>query len=325
MLRFIMRKLAYLIPVLFAVTALTFLLIKLLPGDPAVNILGPSATKQAVDQIDTKLGLRKPLVVQYVDWLDRAVHGDLGQSYQNNQSTSSALKQRLPVTLELLLLSQLLALAISVPLAILAARRPNGILDRVSTGAAFGFLSVPNFILGVVLVLIFAVKIHWFPATGYTPLTQNPLWGSNSAPGNLRTLFLPSVTLAVAELATYLRLLRTDMIATLQEDFVTMAKSKGLSDRHILLRHALRPSSFSLVTVGGLNLGRLIGGTFIVEIIFAIPGIGELTLRSIYNRDYLVVQGVTLVIAVGYVLANVVVDICYSLLDPRIRHAGPAL
>jgi peptide/nickel transport system permease protein len=317
-LRFIMRKLAYLIPVLFAVTALTFLLIKLLPGDPAVNILGPSATQKAVDEIDTKLGLRKPLVVQYVDWLGRAAHGDLGQSYQNDQTTSSALKQRLPVTLELLLLSQVLALVVSVPLAILAARKPNGVLDRISTGAAFGFLSVPNFILAVVLVLIFSVKIHWFPATGYTPLTENPLQ-------NLRSLVLPSVTLAVAELATYLRLLRTDMIATLQEDFVTMAKSKGLSDRHILIRHALRPSSFSLVTVGGLNLGRLIGGTFIVEIIFAIPGIGELTLRSIYNRDYLVVQGVTLVIAVGYVLANVIVDVLYTLLDPRIRHAGAAL
>jgi peptide/nickel transport system permease protein len=318
MLRFVVRKLAYLIPVLFAVTALTFLLIKLLPGDPAINILGPSATQKAVDQIDTKLGLRKPLVVQYVNWLGRAAKGDLGQSYQNNQTTSSALKQRLPVTLELLVLSQLLALAISIPLAILAARRPNGILDRLSTGASFGFLSVPNFILGVVLVLLFAVKVHWFPATGYTPLTHSPLQ-------NLRSLVLPSVTLAVAELATYLRLLRTDMIATLQEDFVTMAKSKGLSDRHILLRHALRPSSFSLVTVGGLNLGRLIGGTFIVEIIFAIPGIGELTIRSIYNRDYLVVQGVTLVIAVGYVLANVLVDILYSVLDPRIRHAGAAL
>jgi peptide/nickel transport system permease protein len=318
MLRFIARKVAYLIPVLLAVTALTFLLIKLLPGDPAINILGPSATRKAVDEIDNKLGLRKPLVVQYTTWLGRAVTGDLGKSYQNSQTTSSALKQRLPVTLELLLLSQVLALAISVPLAILAARRPNSLLDRLSTGAAFGFLSVPNFILAVVLVLLFAVKIHWFPATGYTPLTQNPLQ-------NLRSLVLPSVTLAVAELATYLRLLRTDMIATLQEDFVTMAKSKGLSDRHILLRHALRPSSFSLVTVGGLNLGRLIGGTFVVEVIFAIPGIGELTIRSIYNRDYLVVQGVVLVIAVGYVLASVLVDILYSVLDPRIRHAGAAL
>jgi peptide/nickel transport system permease protein len=253
MLRFIVRKVAYLIPVLLAVTALTFLLIKLLPGDPAINVLAPSATQQAVDQIDTKLGLHKPLVVQYVDWVGRAVTGDLGQSYQNDQTTASALKQRLPVTLELLFLSQLLALAVSVPMAILAARRPNGLLDRLSTGAAFGFLSVPNFILGVVLVLLFAVKIHWFGATGYVPLTQKPLQ-------NLRSLVLPSVTLAVAEMATYLRLLRTDMIATLQEDFVMMAKSKGLSDRAILLRHALRPSSCSLVTVGGLNLGRHLVG-----------------------------------------------------------------
>jgi peptide/nickel transport system permease protein len=318
MLRFIARKIAYLIPVLFAVTALTFLLIKLLPGDPAINILGPSATQKAVDEIDNKLGLRKPLVVQYTTWLGRAVTGDLGKSYQNSQTTASALKQRLPVTLELLVLSQVLALAISVPLAILAARRPNSLLDRLSSSAAFGFLSVPNFILAVVLVLVFAVKIHWFPATGFTPFTQNPLQ-------NLRSLVLPSVTLAVAELATYLRLLRTDMIATLQEDFVTMAKSKGLSNRHILLRHALRPSSFSLVTVAGLNLGRLIGGTFVVEVIFAVPGIGELTIRSIYNRDYLVVQGVVLVIAIGYVLASVMVDVLYSVLDPRIRHAGAAL
>jgi len=313
--RTVVSKLTYLILVLLAVTLLTFLLLKLLPGDPAINILGPSATPQAVAQIHHHLGLDKPLPVQYLNWLGNAVRGNLGKAYQNNQTTVSALRQRLPVTIELLIISQLLALVISIPVAIYAAYRPNGWFDRVSTTTAFGLLSIPDFIVGVLLVLIFAVRLHWFPATGYTPISQN-------LQQNLKSMVLPSITLAVGELAAFVRLLRTDMIATLQEDYITMAKSKGMSDRHILLRHAFRPSSFSLVTVLGLNLGRLIGGTFIVETIFALPGIGDLAIRSIYSRDYLVVQGVVLVIAVGYVLANAAVDLLYTVLDPRIRHAG---
>ena len=313
--RTVVSKLTYLILVLLAVTLLTFLLLKLLPGDPAINILGPSATPQAVAQIHHHLGLDKPLPVQYLNWLGNAVRGNLGKAYQNNQTTVSALRQRLPVTIELLIISQLLALIISIPVAIYAAYRPNGWFDRISTTTAFGLLSIPDFIVGVLLVLIFAVRLHWFPATGYTPISQN-------LQQNLKSMVLPSITLAVGELAAFVRLLRTDMIATLQEDYITMAKSKGMSDRHILLRHAFRPSSFSLVTVLGLNLGRLIGGTFIVETIFALPGIGDLAIRSIYSRDYLVVQGVVLVIAVGYVLANAGVDLLYTVLDPRIRHAG---
>jgi peptide/nickel transport system permease protein len=313
--RLVGRRLLYLLGVLFAVSALSFLLLKLLPGDPAINILGPSATPQAVAQIHHRLGLDQPLVAQYARFVRHAVTGNLGQSYQNNQSTAAALKQRLPVTLELLFLSQLLAVAVAVPAGIMAARRPNGWFDRVSTSLSFGFLALPNFIVGVVLVLLFAVTWHLFPATNFTPLTRNPLQ-------NLRSLTLPSVTLALAEMATYLRLLRADMIATLQEDYITMAKAKGMPPRHILLRHALRPSSFSLLTVAGLNFGRLIGGTFIVEFIFQLPGVGDLTLRSIYNRDYLVVQGCVLVIAVGYVVANFVVDMLYTMVDPRIRHAA---
>jgi peptide/nickel transport system permease protein len=316
--RAVVSRLTYLIMVLLAVTLLTFLLLKLLPGDPAINILGPSATPQAVAQIHHHLGLDKPLPVQYLNWLGNALRGNLGKAYQNNQTTVSALRQRLPVTIELLIISQLLALIVSIPVAIYAAYRPNGWFDRISTTTAFGLLSIPDFIVGVLLVLIFAVRLHWFPATGYTPISQN-------LQQNLKSMVLPSITLAVGELAAFVRLLRTDMIATLQEDYITMAKSKGMSDRHILLRHAFRPSSFSLVTVLGLNLGRLIGGTFIVETIFALPGIGDLAIRSIYSRDYLVVQGVVLVIAVGYVLANAAVDLLYTVLDPRIRHAGVAV
>ena len=315
--RAVVGKILYLIPVLFAVTALSFMLLKLLPGDPAVNILGPSATPAAVKTLHKELGLDQPLVKQYGRFVWNASHGDLGRSYQNNQPTTEALRQRLPVTLELLILSQLLALAVSIPLAIRAATRPDGWLDRISTSVSFGFLALPPYIVGVVLVLVFAVRFHVFPATGYTPLTQNPV-------ENLRSLTLPSITLALAELATYLRLLRADMITTLQEDFITMARAKGMPPRRILWRHAFRPSSFSLVTVAGLNFGRLIGGTFIVEILFALPGIGELTVQSIFSNDYLVVQGTVLLVAVGYVLVNFLVDLLYVVIDPRVRHAAAA-
>jgi len=313
--RAVVGKVLYLIPVLFAVTALSFMLLKLLPGDPAVNILGASATPEAVETLHRQLGLDKPLIEQYGTFVNNALHGDLGRSYQNNQPTVEALRQRLPVTLELLLMSQFLALVLAVPIAIRAATRPDGLLDRISTGVSFGFLALPPYIVGVVLVLLFAVQFHIFPATGYTPLTQNPF-------ENVRSLILPSVTLALAEIATYLRLLRADMITTLQEDFIMMARAKGMSPRRILWRHALRPSSFSLVTVAGLNFGRLIGGTFIVEILFALPGIGELTVQSIFSTDYLVVQGTVLLVAVGYVLVNFLVDLLYVIIDPRVRHAA---
>jgi peptide/nickel transport system permease protein len=214
-------------------------------------------------------------------------------------------------------LSQLLALAIAIPIGVLAAQRANGLFDKLSTLTAFGFLSVPNFVLGVLLVYVFAVKLNWFPAIYSTSFGEDPL-------ENLRELVLPSITLAAAELAVYIRLLRTDMIATLNEDFITMAKAKGMPTRRILFRHAFRPSIFSLVTVAGLNIGRLIGGALVIEILFAIPGIGSLIVQAIYSRDYLVVQGGVVVIAVGYVLVNFFVDLLYAVLDPRVRHARAA-
>jgi len=315
--RFFGRKILQLIHVLFAVSALTFLLLNLLPSDPAISILGPGATKENVAKLRHELKLDKPIVTRYALWLEASAKGDLGKSYITGQSTMDALRQRLPVTLELLVISQVLALLIAIPLAILAALRPNGMLDRISTSSAFGLLAVPNFVLGLILIFIFAVKIHLFPATGYTPLSQNVFQ-------NLRAMVLPSLTLAVAEIAVYLRLLRNDLIATLQEDYIAMAKAKGLPTSRIMLRHAFRPSTFSLVTVAGLNLGRLIGGTFLVEIIFALPGIGALTIESIFKRDYIVVQGTVLLIAVGYVLANFFVDLLYGFIDPRVRHARAA-
>lgn len=315
--RFFARRLLHLVPVLFAVSALSFLLLNLLPGDPTVAILGPTATEESRAALRDELGLDDPLPVRYANWVADSATGDLGRSYVSNQPTLEAIRQRLPVTLELLLLSQLLAVAAAIPLAILAATKPNGLLDRLSTSTAFGLLAIPNFMLGVLLIYVFAVQLNLFPATGYTPFSDNPA-------ENLRSLALPAITLGVAELAVYLRLLRSDLIATLQEDYIAFAQAKGLPKGYILLRHALRPSTFSLVTVAGLNLGRLIGGAFVVEYLFALPGIGALTVESIFRRDYIVVQGTVLLVAVGYVLANFLVDLLYGVLDPRVRHARAA-
>jgi peptide/nickel transport system permease protein len=218
------------------------------------------------------------------------------------------------VTLELLVYSQFIALVVAIPMGLIAAQRSGGIFDRVSTTVAFGLLSLPSFVVAIVLILIFAVKLGWFPAVGYVPFTENPA-------ENIRDLFLPALSLAVAELAVYMRLLRTDLISTLQEDYITMAKAKGISSRRVLLRHAFRPSTFSLITVAGLNMGRLIGGAFVIEVIFALNGIGRYIYTGILSRDYIPVQGGVVVVAVAYVLINFCIDMLYAVIDPRIRHA----
>jgi peptide/nickel transport system permease protein len=312
--RFVRKKIVQLALVLLAVTFLSFVMLNLLPGDTAQVLCGIGGGQECVDQKTEELGLDKPLPVRYVQWLGDAVTGDLGSSARNQQPVWEAIKQRMPVTIELLLYSQFLALIVAIPFAIIAAQRPGGLFDRISTSVAFALLSVPNFILAIVLILIFAVQLKIFPATGYEEFMNNPA-------ENLKDLFLPALTLAVAEMAVYLRLLRTDLIATLQEDYIMMAKAKGLSPRRIMMRHAFRPSTFSLVTVIGLNFGRLIGGTFIVEVIFALNGLGKYTVDGIIGRDYIPVQGAVVVIAVGYVLINFAVDMFYAVLDPRIRHA----
>ncbi|MGH9305962.1 MAG: ABC transporter permease [Acidimicrobiales bacterium] len=306
------RKLLTLIPVLFVVSALSFLLLNLLPGDPVTVILGPNATGPARAELRHQLGLDQPLPQRYVHYVDRLFHGDLGQSAITKEKVSTSLGRAVPITLEILIFSQIIALILAIPLGVFSALKPGGWLDRLSTGSSFGLLSLPAFMLGVLLVYIFAVQFKAFPATGWTPLSQN-------LPNNLSGAFLPSLTLALGTVAVYLRVLRNDMIATLQQDFITMARAKGLSNTRILMRHAFRPSTFTLLTVAGLNVGTLIGGAVLVEVIFAIPGIGRLTIQSIYSRDYLVVQGIVLIVTIAYVLVNFAVDIFYSIIDPRTR------
>jgi peptide/nickel transport system permease protein len=315
--RYILRKLLLLVPVLFIVTFLTFILIHLLPGSPCISILKTNATPANLAKCTHQLHLDRPIPLQYVDWLRGSFTGHLGQSYLNDEPVSTVLAQSIPVTLELLIFSQIMAIVMAVPLGILSAYRANTRVDRVATTAAFGTLSIPDYVRGVLFVFLFAVTIHAFPATGYTHITDNFLQ-------NLRSVFLPSLALALGSIALYHRVLRADMIATLQEDFITMARAKGLPTWWILLRHAFRPSTFSLVTIGGLNVGALIGGTFILEYLFAIPGIGFNTVNAILQQDYLVVQGAVLIVTVGYVMVNFLLDLAYPLLDPRVRHARAA-
>jgi peptide/nickel transport system permease protein len=312
--RFLGQRALRLLPVLFVVTFFSYVLLDLLPGDPAVQRLGQNATAETVAELREELGLDAPLPVRYVRWVGDALQGDLGSSFVNGQPVAEALSQRAGVTIELLVISQLIALGVAVPLAIGAARRPGRAFDRLTSGTAFAFMAVPDFILAVIFVLIFAVHLGWFPATGLPPFGE-------SAFEHIRSLVLPTVSLALGSMATYLRVLRTELITTLQEDFVLNARARGLPDRWILLRHALRPSSISLTTVAGLITGALIGGTLIIEVIFVLPGMGSLAVQAIHGRDYPVVQGFVVVIGVGYVLLNFAVDALYAVLDPRIRDA----
>jgi peptide/nickel transport system permease protein len=241
------------------------------------------------------------------------VQGDLGRSFRTGETVLAAVVDRLPVSLELMVMAVVLALLIAIPLAILCAVRSGSGLDRFVTGLAFGKLSLPPFMVAILLIYLFAVELGWLPATGWVPFAEDPV-------ANLRSFVLPALTLAIAEWPVLMRVLRSDMIATLQEDYIAMAKAKGLRPARILLVHALKPSSLTLVTVAGINIGRLIGGALIVETIFALPGIGRLLIGAIYARDFIILQGVVLFVAVGFVVVNFIVDMLYAVLDPRIRH-----
>jgi peptide/nickel transport system permease protein len=313
MAKFIGRRLLYLLPVLFAVTLLTFLIASLLPGDLAYTILGDQATPEKVEALRAQMGLDQPIWERYLLWLGHAVQGDLGRSFRTGETVLAAVVDRLPISLELMVMAELLALVIAIPLAILCAVRSGSALDRALTGLAFGKLSLPPFMVAILLIYLFAVSLNLLPATGWVPFAEDPV-------ANLRSFVLPALTLAIAEWPVLMRVLRSDMIATLQEDYIAMAKAKGLRPARILLVHALKPSSLTLVTVTGINIGRLIGGTLIVETIFALPGIGRLLVGAIYARDFIILQGVVLFVAVGFVVVNFVVDMLYAVLDPRIRH-----
>jgi peptide/nickel transport system permease protein len=259
------------------------------------------------------MGLDQPIWWRYISWLGHVLAGDFGRSFRTGQTVLQAVAERLPVSIELMILAEIMGLAVGVPFAIACAVRSGSAFDRVMTGTAFGMLSVPAFLSAILLIYLFAVELRWLPATGYIPFQEDPA-------GNLRFFVLPALTLALAEWPGIMRVLRSDMIATLQEDYIALAKAKGLKASRILFVHALKPSSLTLVTITGINIGRLIGGALIVETIFALPGIGRLLVGAIYTRDLIILQGVVLLVAAGFVIMNFVVDMLYAVLDPRIRH-----
>ncbi|MHB1518602.1 MAG: ABC transporter permease [Acidimicrobiales bacterium] len=308
---YLLKRFAQLVVVTFIISILVFLLVHLLPGNPASVILGANDTPHNQAVLFKQLGLNKPLVEQYTTWITSALHGNLGESYLDHESVSHIIATGYPIDLELIVLSQIIAFAVAIPLALVTSRRPNRPLDNVSTTGTFGLLALPPFVIAPILVAIFAVTLGWFPATGFTPITQ-------SLGSNLRDMILPSIALTFGSIAVYYRLLRSDLISTLQQDFITMARAKGLSSTRIMWRHAFRPSSFSLFAAAGVNIGALIAGTFIVEYLFALNGLGFSLVNAVNQRDYLVVQGITLVVAVAYVVLQFIVDFLFTVVDPRV-------
>jgi len=313
------RRILIAIPVMWGVTFLSAILMNLLPGDAASALLGANATPLEVHQLSIKLHLNEPFLLRYWHWLVGVLHGNLGASLQNGQSVGQILGQHLPITLELVVLSSIVMLVISVPLALLCARRPGGILDRITMVLSMGFLSVPQFVLGLLFVLVFAVIWRVFPALGYTSITQ-------SLGENLRDMTLPALTIALPSAGFYVRLLRADLLEQMQsEDYVVTARAKGLGTWHILTRHAFRNSLIGFITILGLNVATLFAYTVIVEEIFGLPGIGYQLLTGIGNRDAPLVQGIVLVFAGVVVLANLITDVLYGVIDPRIRYGRAAL
>ena len=309
------KKIIRLVAVILAVTCITFLMVDLMPGDVACLIAGQDASMEDVHAIREELGLDEHIAIRYLKWLSQVARGNLGISYLTEEPVLDAIISRLPVSIELMLLAQLLALGMALPAGIFCAYRPQSFGDKAISSTAFATMSVPVFVMSLVLILVFALKLRWLPATGFVPLSEG-FWP------NIKSLILPATSIAMIEWVTLMRVLRSDMIATLQEDYILMARSKGLPAAHILFRHALQPSLFTLITILGMQIGHLIGGALIVEVIFALPGIGRLLVGAIYGQDFMIVQGCILMITVAYVIINSLVDLCYFVLDPRIRKEG---
>ena len=317
------KRLAQLVIVLLFVTMFTFLLIRLLPGDPTTTII-PFGTDAQRAALRNDLGLNKPIYEQYADYLTNLLQGDLGKQYNSGRPVIDLVSQSLPVSLQLMIYAQFIALLFAIPLGIFTAYRAGTRSDKAINTSAFALLALPNFVLALFLSYFVGAQLKWLPTGGYAPGWMDQFFDSSRSPDlieHARYLLLPAITLAVGQIAVYMRLLRSDMIATLQENFITMAKAKGLSNQRILWRHALRPSSLTLLTVAGLNVGTLIGGAVVIEVIYGIPGMGLKIYQAVFSKEYVELQSYVVVIAVLFVLVNFFVDFLYTVLDPRIRRA----
>ncbi len=313
MLKYVIRRLVMLIGIIFVISVGSFYLIHLLPGDPAAVILGTGDSPSNRLKLYKLLGLNKSIFDQYFIWISNIVRGNLGISFISQTSVASTIRAALPIDLEIMGLSQILAFALAIPLAMRSARKPDGLIDRLLGATSFTLLSIPPFIIIVLLVLFVSIKLG-VPNIGVASYVS---FGTNWIV-NLESLALPAFTLAIGSFVVYYRVLRSDMIATLQEEFITMARSKGISQRRIMWRHAFRPSSVALLGAAGVNIGGLLAGGFVVQYLLAIPGLGYTLIAAINDSDYLLVQGIVLVVSVGVVLINFFFDFTINIVDPRI-------
>ena len=309
----ILRRLAAMIPVLVLVTFGVFTLIHLTPGDPVDAMMGESYDPVAKERIRRDLGLDQPIVVQYVTWIGRVLQGDFGRSIRDNEPVIENVSRRIWVSLQLSGYAMLISLAVAFPVGILSATHRNSPIDGFGTMFALFGICMPNFLIALLLIYVFGVQLAWLPISGYTSPDDGLLaW--------IRSLTLPAITLGLALAAVVTRTLRSSLLETLNEDYVRTARAKGLAEKLVIRRHALKNGLIPVVTILGLQLGTLIGGAVITEFIFALPGVGRLVVSAIFARDYPMVQGVILLIAIGFVLSNLLVDIVYGWLDPRIRY-----
>jgi len=310
---YVARRLLGIIPVLVLVALGSFLLIHLVPGDPAVVMLGNEATPAQLETLRTQLGLGRSLPEQFVLWLGQALRGNLGESFFLGRPVSRALIERLPATMQLAVLSLVFSLLIGIPAGLIAAVRQNTWWDQLVMATAIGGISIPSFWLGLALILVFSVQLGWLPSGGYTPLWEDVVQG-------LRTLILPAVSLGSMQAALIARMTRSSMLEVLRQDYVRTAKAKGVQDWWVIVKHALKNAMIPVITTIGTAFGVLLGGAVVVEIVFTYPGLGRLVVLAVQRRDYPLVQGALLLTSVIYVVVNLAVDLLYGVFDPRIKY-----
>jgi peptide/nickel transport system permease protein len=309
----VLRRLGAMIPVLVLVTFGVFMLIHLTPGDPIDAMMGESFDAAAKERLRVELGLDQPIYVQYLSWIGRALQGDFGRSIRDHQPVVENVSRRIGVSLQLALFAMTVSLSVAFPVGILSATHRNSSIDGFGTMFALFGICMPNFLIALLLIYLFGVTLRWLPISGYVDPSEGWL-------GTIRSLVLPAITLGLALAAVVTRTLRSSLLETLSEDYVRTARAKGLSEQLVIRRHALKNGLIPVVTILGLQLGALIGGAVITEYVFALPGVGRLVVDAVFARDYPLVQGVILLIAISFVLCNLVVDIVYGWLDPRIRY-----
>lgn len=313
MLRFAAARLLAALPVLLLVSLVSFSVMHLIPGDPASVIAGPAATNQEIEQIRRALGLDKPFLTQMVTWYGHVLQGDFGQSILLSTSVWQALVERMPVTVSLAVLALVMTVAIGVPAGVLAALRANSAVDAAVTGIALLGVSVPSFWLALMLIVLFSVMLEWLPTGGYVPLAVSPVdW--------FRSLLMPSFSLALLQIGLLARITRATMLEVLRQDYVRTARAKGLPRAMVIGKHALKNVMVPVVTVIGISFGLLLSGSIVIETVYSLPGIGRLVATSIFGRDYPVIQGTLLLTATMLVLLNLVVDLLYAAIDPRVRY-----